>query len=209
MADPEKITVYPTGLDGPELDEALRNIGKVQQSVADAAESAATAEKYGTIVQQNQDAIQDIADNLTAIEGAAQNAQDAQNAAKQAADKASEAASSAAAADASAKDAALAAERASTLAVAYTIDVPTTGWQAGSLEWAGTTYTRQCTVTAADATASPTQVTMAYEGGDYDAYCQVALLDTQDGSVVLWAQADPAATCQIKVVEVRPGEQST
>lgn len=205
---PDTFQIYQSDLTGPELDEALRNIGKVQQSVADAAKSAATAEQYGTIVQKNQDAIQDIADNLTAIQQAAQNAQDAQNAAEQAANKASEAASSAAAADASAKEAALAAERASTMAVAYTIYVPTTGWQAGSLEWAGATYTRKCTVTAQDATANPTQVTMAYEGGDYDAYCQVALLDTQDGSVVLWAQADPAATCQIKVVEVRPGEQS-
>lgn len=205
---PDTFQIYESGLTGPELDEALRNIGKVQQSVADAAESAATAEKYSTIVQQNQDAIQDIADNLTAIQQAAQNAQDAQNAAEQAANKASEAASSATAADASAKEAALAAERASTMAVAYTINVPTTGWQAGSLEWAGATYTRKCTVSAADATASPTQVTMAYEGGDYDAYCQVALLDTQDGSVVLWAQVDPTAACQIKVVEVRPGEQS-
>lgn len=90
-------------------------------------------------------------------------------------------------------------------AVAYTIDVPTTGWTTGSLTWGGTTYTRKCTVTAADATASPTSVTMAYEGGDYDAYCQVGLIDTQAGSVVLWAMADPTATCQIKIVEVRPG----
>lgn len=90
-------------------------------------------------------------------------------------------------------------------AVAYTITVPTTGWTTGSLTWGGTTYTRKCTVTAADATASPTSVTMAYEGGDYDAYCQVGLIDTQAGSVVLWATADPTATCQIKIVEVRPG----
>ncbi|MFR4340045.1 MAG: hypothetical protein ACLT3F_04615 [Gemmiger formicilis] len=90
-------------------------------------------------------------------------------------------------------------------AVAYVIDVPTTGWTTGSLTWGGTTYTRQCTVTAADATASPTSVTMAYEGGDYGAYCQIALLDTQAGSVVLWATQDPTATYQIRVVEVRPG----
>ena len=88
-------------------------------------------------------------------------------------------------------------------AVAYTITVPTTGWTDGSLTWGGTTYTRQCTVTAADATASPTSVSMAYEGGDYAAYCQIALLDTQDGSVVLWAAADPTESCQIRVVEVR------
>lgn len=88
-------------------------------------------------------------------------------------------------------------------AEAYIIDVPTTGWTGGSLTWGGTTYTRQCTVTAADATASPTSVSMAYEGGDYAAYCQIALLDTQDGSVVLWAAADPTKSCQIRVVEVR------
>lgn len=93
-------------------------------------------------------------------------------------------------------------------AVAYTIDVPTTGWADGSLTWGGTTYTRKCTVTAADATASPTSVTMAYEGGDYDAYCQIGLIDTQAGSVVLWATADPTAECQIRVLEVRSNGQS-
>lgn len=93
-------------------------------------------------------------------------------------------------------------------AVAYTITVPTTGWTTGSLTWGGITYTRKCTVTAADATASPTSVTMAYEGGDYAAYCQVGLIDTQGGSVVLWATQDPTATCQIKIVEVRSNGQS-
>lgn len=88
-------------------------------------------------------------------------------------------------------------------AVPYIITVPTTGWTTGSLTWGGTTYTRTCTVTAADATASPTSVTMAYEGGDYDAYCQIGLIDTQAGSVVLWAAADPTESCQIRVVEVR------
>ena len=92
-----------------------------------------------------------------------------------------------------------------TVAVAYTVDVPTTGWADGSLTWGGTTYTRQCTVTAADATASPTSVSMSYEGGAYDAYCQVGLIDTQDGSVVLWATDDPTAACQIRVAEVRQG----
>lgn len=89
--------------------------------------------------------------------------------------------------------------------VPYTITVPTSGWSAGSLTWAGVTYTRQCRVPESMATASPESVTMAYAGGDYDAYCQVGLIDTQDGSVVLWASADPTAACQIRVVEVRPG----
>ena len=93
-------------------------------------------------------------------------------------------------------------------AAAYVIDVPTTGWADGSLTWGGTIYTRQCTVTAADATASPTSVSMSYEGGNYAAYCQIALIDTQAGSVVLWASADPTAECQIKIVEVRSNGQS-
>lgn len=90
-------------------------------------------------------------------------------------------------------------------AVAYTITVPSTGWTSGSLVWGGTTYTRRRTVTAAQATANPTTVLMEYAGGDYASYCTVQLLDTQDGSVVLWAAADPEASCQIKVTEVRAG----
>ena len=78
---PDELQIYQSDLTGPELDEALRNIGKVQQSVADAAQSAATAEQYGTIVQQNQQAIQEIHDNLTVIEASPGNAQAAQTAA--------------------------------------------------------------------------------------------------------------------------------
>lgn len=91
-------------------------------------------------------------------------------------------------------------------AVAYTITVPSTGWTSGSLVWGGTTYTRQRTVTAAQATANPTTVLMEYAGGDYASYCTIQLLDTQDGSVVLWAAADPEESCQIKVTEVRAGD---
>ena len=94
-------------------------------------------------------------------------------------------------------------------AVAYTITVPSTGWTSGRLVWGGTTYTRRRTVTAAQATANPTTVLMEYAGGDYASYCTIQLLDTQDGSVVLWAAADPEESCQIKVTEVRAGEQST
>lgn len=90
-------------------------------------------------------------------------------------------------------------------AVAYTITVPSTGWTSGSLVWGGTTYTRRRTVTAAQATANPTTVLMEYAGGDYASYCTIQLLDTQDGSVVLWAAADPEESCQIKVTEVRAG----
>lgn len=199
----EEIPKYKSTLTGPELDEALRNIGKVQGAVQRTEAAAQTAEQYGQIVEQNQAAIQAIEDNLDVIQQAPQAAQDAQQAAEQAGAQATAAAESAAAAAESARQAAEAAASAQTVVVAYTITVPTTGWANGSLTWGGTTYTRQCTVTAADATASPTSVSMAYEGGDYGAYCQIALLDTQDGSVVLWAAADPTATCQIRVVEVR------
>ena len=89
--------------------------------------------------------------------------------------------------------------------VAYTITVPSTGWTSGRLVWGGTTYTRRRTVTAAQATANPTTVLMEYAGGDYASYCTIQLLDTQDGSVVLWAAADPEESCQIKITEVRAG----
>lgn len=102
---PDTFQIYESDLTGPELDEALKNIALVQQSVADAAQSAAaasesaedaaqaaqTAETYGAIVQQNQPAIQDIADNLAAVQGAAQNAQNAQSAAAAAGASAQEA----------------------------------------------------------------------------------------------------------------------
>ncbi len=201
----EEIPKYKSTLTGPELDEALRNIGKVQGAVQRTEAAAQTAEQYGTIVQQNQAAIKAIEDNSDVIQQAPQAAQDAQQAAEQAGEQATAAAGSADAAAESARKAAEAAASAQTFVVAYVIDVPTTGWTDGSLTWGGTTYTRKCTVTAADATASPTSVTMAYDGGDYDVYCQVGLIDTQDGSVVLWASADPTAACQIRVVEVRPG----
>lgn len=94
------------------------------------------------------------------------------------------------------------------VAAAYTVIVPITGWENGSLTWGGTTYTRRCIVTVADATATPTLVSMAYESGSYNAYCQIGLIDTQDGSVVLWASANPTETCHIKVVEVRPYEDN-
>lgn len=200
---PDGLNTYKSTLTPQEVDEAFRNIGKVQANIEKAAGYAKTAEQYGTIVQQNQTAIQAIEDNLDVIQQAPQAAQDAQQAAEQAGEQATAAAGSADAAAESARKAAEAAASAQTFVVAYVIDVPTTGWTDGSLTWGGTTYTRQCTVTAADATASPTSVSMAYEGGDYAAYCQIALLDTQDGSVVLWAAADPTATCQIRVVEVR------
>lgn len=109
---PDELQIYQSDLTGPELDEALRNIGKVQQSVADAAQSAATAEQYGEIVQQNQQAIQEIHDNLTVIQSAPGNAQAAQTAATQAAASAAQAAGSAADAAQSAEDAQAAAQQA-------------------------------------------------------------------------------------------------
>mgnify|MGYP000086093558 CR=1 FL=1 len=153
MPDIGGIPTYPSGLTGAELDEALRNIGLVEQ-------------------------------NISVAQGYAEDAKQ------------------------SAEDAKQWASTANTQVVSYTITVPTTGWTTGSLKWGDATYTRKCTVTAADATASPTLVQMEYAGGSYGAYCTVALLDTQDGSVVLWAAADPTTTCQIRVVEVRSNEQS-
>ncbi len=201
----EEIPKYRSSLTGPELDEALRNIGQVQDAVERTEAAAQTAEQYGTIVEQNKTAIQAIEDNLDLIQQAPQAAQDAQQAANQAGEQATAAAGSAADAAESARKAAEAAESAQTVVVPYIIDVPTTGWTDGSLTWGDTTYMRTCTVTAEQATASPTSVSMSYEGGDYTAYCGIALIDTQDGSVSLWATADPVAECQIRIVEVRPG----
>lgn len=145
-----------------------------------------------------------------------QTTQEAQNAATSAAaaeeeknravQSAEAAAGSAGAAAESAEEAKKWADSAKKVAIPYTITVPTTGWMDGNMTWGGTTFTRQCTVDAEDATATPTSVLMSYEGGDYDTYCQVGLIDTQDGSVVLWAAADPTAECQIRVVEVRTSE---
>lgn len=208
MPDIGGIPTYPSTLTGPELDEALRNIGLVEDSVKKASEYAQTSEQYGTIVEQNQTAIQAIEDNLDLIQQAPQNAQTAQNAAQTATEQATAASGSASSAAQSAAEAKQWAESASTVVVPYTITVPTTSWTTGSLTWGGTTYTRQCTVVAADATANPTSVSMSYAGGDYDAYCQVGLIDTRAGSVVLWATQDPTAECQIRVLEVRSNGQS-
>ena len=157
---------YKSTLTGPELDEALRNIGKVQDNIKKAAGYAQTAEKYGAIVEQNQEAIQAYRDNIDVIKQAPQNAHTAQQAANQARKQATAAAGSADAAAESARKASEAAASAQTVVVPYIIDVPTTGWTDGSLTWGGATYTRTCTVMAEQATASPTSVSMAYEGGD-------------------------------------------
>lgn len=105
----EEIPKYKSTLTGPELDEAFRSIGNIQQSVSQAAWYAQTAQQYGQIVQQNQTAIQAIEDNLADVQGAAQNAADAKNAA-------SSAAASASAASQSASDAEDAAQRAESAA---------------------------------------------------------------------------------------------
>lgn len=161
---------------------------------------AAEAQEAVAIITENEQAIQDIEDNLAAIQGAAGNAQSAANSAA----LARQYASSINPANFATAEQGAKADAAAT-AVAYTITVPSTGWTSGSLVWGGTTYTRQRTVTAAQATAKPTTVLMEYAGGDYASYCTVQLLDTQDGSVVLWAAADPEESCQIKVTEVRAG----
>lgn len=88
---PDGLNTYKSTLTGPELDEALRNIGKVQANIEKAAGYAETAEQYGTIVEQNQTAIQAIEDNLPAVQGAAANAQSAAANAQAAAQSAQEA----------------------------------------------------------------------------------------------------------------------
>lgn len=166
----------------------------IQQLAAEVQEAAA-------IITENEQAIQDIENNLAAIQGAAGNAQSAAASAA----LARQYASSINPANFATAEQGAKADAAAT-AVAYTITVPSTGWTSGSLVWGGTTYTRRRTVTAAQATANPTTVLMEYAGGDYASYCTIQLLDTQDGSVVLWAAADPEASCQIKVTEVRAGD---
>ena len=93
---PDGLNTYKSTLTPQEVDDALRNIGNVQQSVSQAAGYAQTAQQYGTIVQQNQTAIQAIEDNLAEVQGAAQNAADAKNAAASATASASAASQSAA-----------------------------------------------------------------------------------------------------------------
>lgn len=97
------LNTYKSTLTPQEVDEAFRNIGKVQANIEKAAGYAQTAEQYGTIVQQNQAAIQAIEDNLADVQGAAQNATDAKNAATSAAASASAASQSASDAEDAAK----------------------------------------------------------------------------------------------------------
>lgn len=100
---PDGLNTYKSTLTPQEVDEAFRNIGKVQANIEKAAGYAQTAEQYGTIVQQNQAAIQAIEDNLADVQGAAQNAADAKNAATSAAASASAASQSASDAEDAAK----------------------------------------------------------------------------------------------------------
>ena len=117
---PDTLKTYKSTLTGQELDEALRNIGKVAQSVEQAAGYAAQAKDYADSIDPDRFAT----------------------------------------------------------AVAYT-------------------------VTASSASASPTGLAMEYAGGDYAAYCQIALLDTAAGSVTFWAQVAPAKDTQVRITEVR------
>lgn len=97
------LNTYKSTLTPQEVDEAFRNIGNIQANIEKAAGYAQTAEKYGTIVQKNQEAIQAIEDNLADVQGAAQNAADAKNAATNAAASASAASQSASDAEDAAK----------------------------------------------------------------------------------------------------------
>lgn len=95
--------------------------------------------------------------------------------------------------------------RPKSVAVAYTITAPTTGWENGSLAYAGTTYIRRCVIDAQSATQDPIIAQMSYAGGDYDAYCQIGVVDTGNEQVTLWARTEPKAICQIRIAEVRNG----
>lgn len=109
MAD---LPQYRSTLTGPELDEALRNIGSVEQSVTQAAQYAATAQTYGQIVADNQAAIQAVQDNLSAIQQAPAAAAAAAGSATTAAQYAADAATAARTAASHADDAEDAAQRA-------------------------------------------------------------------------------------------------
>ena len=61
---PDGLNIYKSTLTPQEVDEAFRNIGKVQANIEKAAGYAQTAEQYGTIVQQNQAAIQAIEEKM-------------------------------------------------------------------------------------------------------------------------------------------------
>lgn len=63
-------TYYDSPMTGAQLDEAFAGMAKLQDSVAQAAASAETARQYGQIVEQNAQAIQDIEQNMGAIEAA-------------------------------------------------------------------------------------------------------------------------------------------
>ena len=50
---PDGLNTYKSTLTPQEVDEAFRNIGKVQANIEKAAGYAQTAEQYGKIVEQN------------------------------------------------------------------------------------------------------------------------------------------------------------
>lgn len=107
---------YDSRLTGAQLDEAFAGMTKLQDSVAQAEADAATAQRYGQIVEQNARAIGDIEENLSAIKAAPANAQAAANSASAAASSASAAGQSKQSAAASAESARNYAEQAQQIA---------------------------------------------------------------------------------------------
>lgn len=186
---------------------AIKETKAAAETANNAAARAEDALKNQEELEQTLEQCQEVKNQATQeAKNAAASAAEAEEKKTQAGQSAEAAAGAAGAAAESAEEAKKWADNAKKVAIAYTITAPSTGWTDGNMTWGGMTYTRQCTVDAVDATATPTSVLMSYEGGDYDAYCQVGLIDTRDGSVVLWATSDPAAECQIRVVEVRTSE---
>lgn len=92
MAD----SYYDSPLTGAELDEAFRKMNTIDRLAAETEQAAGTAKTYGTIVQNNQQAIRAIQDNLGTIQQAPQAADTAVENAARAEESARAAAESAA-----------------------------------------------------------------------------------------------------------------
>lgn len=93
---------YDSPMTGAQLDAAFAGMADIENSVAQAAASAGTAQRYGQIVEQNAQAIGQIGENLSVIQAAPAKAQ----AAADSADAAARSEQSAASSAASARDAA-------------------------------------------------------------------------------------------------------
>ena len=189
---PDDIQIYQSDLTGPELDEALRVVKDVPQYAASAAADAETAETYGGIVQQNQAAIQAIADNLTAIQNAPGNAQAAQAAATRAEDAAAEAEQSAQQAQAAASK-------------TYTATLTASGWT--SLSGGGWQQTVTCSGMTSSVVPQPPTVQMSGTASTdlarLEALACINAIQTLSGQIrALCYEDKPTTNITISLVEV-------